>query len=87
MQFAALEDERGAARDEIVENFRRISRLKLIEAKNRCRPSVILRPRLSARVNAIQELVYVADYGQLFCEGSTPDEAYEQFDRAWVEGI
>jgi hypothetical protein len=81
------ESETDLRRDEVERTFLRIARLRLNEQQNRCRPSVILRPQLSAYVNPSQELTYVASYGALFCNGSTPDEAYEQFDRAWVEGI
>ena len=49
----------------------------------RCRPSVVLRPALTQHEGP-GGLFWLAQYGEVFASGETPDAAYLEFDRTWV---
>jgi hypothetical protein len=79
---------------EIADNMRQASRYLLQAARSRylaernlCRPSVLLGAELAEYVCTVTgETFYAASYDCLFATGQTPDEAFLNFDAAWIEG-
>lgn len=80
-------DREKEIRGDILQNILSASRLLLLERRNRCRPSVLLRPELLSHLDYNDYVIYVARYGSLYASGSTPEEAFTNFDEAWVFGI
>jgi hypothetical protein len=58
------------------------------KAEEMLRPCMMLKPVLK-KTTAIREnkdiLIWVAEYGDLSAEGITPEEAFRNFDTAWLE--
>jgi hypothetical protein len=56
-------------------------RMYLLEAKERARPSYLLRPKLSCYGDC-----WLAEYFGVLAFGDSPAAAYAEFDRIWLEG-
>jgi hypothetical protein len=61
--------------------------LRLRTARNQCRPSVILGIDLDSAVTADGQTFYLASYGSVVAKGYSPDEAFGNFDREWMNGV
>lgn len=75
------------ARSEASEYLRHAAALIYRRHLNLARPSIIVGAELSQVILPTSgQMAWQASYGGLFAIGSTPDEAFHNFDLAW-EGV